>query len=95
MAGAPIGNNNPEKGKRWKLAIDAALAKRGKDKVDALAEIAEQLLAKASEGDISALKELGDRIDGKAAQAINLGDHEGKALTINVVNGLARNQPTK
>lgn len=85
MAGAPQGNNNPEKGKRWKLAIEKALEKRGPDMVQALTLVADQLVQKATEGDISALRELGDRIDGKPAQAVNLGDHEGNALTIKLV----------
>ena len=81
--GAPKGNNNPEKGKRWKLAIDAALSRRGRDKVQALADLAEKLLEKAEEGDLGALKELGDRIDGKAAQQINLADANGEKLVVN------------
>ncbi len=71
MAGAPEGNQNAVKGKRWSQAIDRALAMRSKSAgIEALDVLAEQLLKKADEGDITALKELGDRIEGKPAQAI-------------------------
>lgn len=90
MAGAPEGNNNPEKGKRWKLAIEKALEKRGPSMVEALAAVAEQLIQKASEGDISALKELGDRIDGKAAQSVALTDPDGGRLSINLIKDMGK-----
>jgi hypothetical protein len=67
--GAPEGNNNAEKGTRWRNAIDKALENRCKsDGQKALVAIAEAMLAKAAEGDMTAIKELGDRIDGKVAQ---------------------------
>ena len=69
--GAPVGNQNAAKGKLWQAAIMRALDKRsGADKVKALDELAEKLLAKCDESDMAALKELGDRLDGKPAQAI-------------------------
>lgn len=68
MAGAPQGNTNAADGKRWKLAIEAALEKRGQEKWAALTDLAATLLNKAAEGDMGALRELGDRIDGKPAQ---------------------------
>jgi hypothetical protein len=71
--GAPLGNQNAAKGKRWSDAIDRALAKRCKgDGIKALDELAEKLLSKADEGDMSALKELGDRIEGKPQQQVAL-----------------------
>lgn len=72
VRGAQPGNNNAEKGKRWRTAIDAALAKNGRDKAEALAEVAEKLIDKAKEGDMSAIKELGDRIDGKSVQPMDI-----------------------
>jgi len=69
--GAPIGNTNATKGKRWTLAIERALRKRSRtDQMEALEELAEALLEKCATGDMSALKELGDRLDGKPKQAI-------------------------
>lgn len=70
--GAPLGNKNGENGKRWRMAIDTALGKDGKDKAQALAELAEQLVIKAKTGDMSALKEIGDRIDGKSVQPMDI-----------------------
>lgn len=73
LGGAPEGNQNSAKGRRWAAAIDRALAKRCKgDGIKALDELAEKLLANCELGDNSALKELGDRIDGKAHQAIDV-----------------------
>ena len=84
-AGAPLGNQNGVKAKRWSAAIDAALANRCKgDGVKALEALAEKLLEQAEAGDISALKELGDRIEGKPAQAITGGD--GGPLVINILD---------
>jgi DNA-binding GntR family transcriptional regulator len=77
--GAPVGNQNAAKGRRWAAAIERALAKRAgkrslKDAQEALDELAEQFLDAVSQGDISAFKELGDRLDGKAHQAVT---HDG------------------
>lgn len=73
--GAPLGNQNAVKAKRWYDAIDRALAKRSKAAgIEALDDLAEKLLANAEAGDMSALKELGDRLDGKPAQAITGAD---------------------
>lgn len=87
--GGQPGNSNAEKGKRWRMAIDAALSKHGKDKAEALAEVAEKLIGKALEGDMSAIKELGDRIDGKSVQPMDIkGDL--KTNVIYNVTGLNR-----
>lgn len=74
--GAPAGNQNALKAKMWSAAIHRALEKRGAgDKLKALDELAEKLLANCDQGDLSALRELGDRIEGKPAQVIS-GDAE-------------------
>jgi hypothetical protein len=80
--GAPLGNQNALKGKRWSDAIDRALAKRCKgDGIKALDDLAEKLLLKAEEGDMSALKELGDRIEGKPQQQVALdAKHSGTVI---------------
>ena len=71
MAGAPIGNQNAVKSKRWQQAIDRALENRSKaagiEELDALAD--KFLDAVAAEG-ITGFRELGDRMDGKAAQEV-------------------------
>lgn len=72
--GAPVGNQNAAKGKRWHDAINRALEKRSRVAgIQALDELAEKLLALADQGDLGALKELGDRIEGKPAQSIGIG----------------------
>lgn len=87
MAGAPIGNKNNAKGRKWAQAINRALEKRSlASQREALDELAEKLLTRCDEGDLSALKELGDRLDGKAAQTI-IGDDENP---LNVVHKVER-----
>ena len=82
-AGAPLGNQNANKGKRWQQAIDRALESRSKrDGVQALDALAEKLLTLAGAGDLSALKELGDRIDGKAKQQTEITGADGKDLRV-------------
>lgn len=77
MAGAPEGNHNAAKGKRWRDAIDRALAKRSRvDAKEALDALAEKLLSEAEKGEGWALKELGDRIEGKPAQSVILAGDE-------------------
>lgn len=76
-AGAPLGNHNAAKGKRWQSAIDTALEQRCKsDGQKALVALAEVMLAAAEQGEGWALKELGDRLDGKPAQSISLGNED-------------------
>lgn len=86
---APVGNKNGENGKRWRMAIDAALAKDGKDKFVALTELAEQLVLKAKTGDMTALKEIGDRVDGKSVQPMDIKGDLNANVTYNVT-GLNR-----
>jgi hypothetical protein len=82
--GAPVGNQNAARAKVWQAAILRALDKRGAgDRVKALDELAEFLLAACSTGELAALKELGDRLDGKPAQTIG-GDPEWAPVAIQV-----------
>ena len=81
--GAPEGNQNYLKGRRWRDAIDRALARRSKgDAILALDELAEKLLQACDEGDITALKELGDRLEGKPVQSTELSGPDGKPVQI-------------
>jgi hypothetical protein len=83
MAGAPLGNQNAAKAKRWQDALVRALAQyESKDGVIkagmALNAIAEQVVHKAISGDKDAIAEIGNRLDGKPAQAIIAqGDEDG------------------
>ena len=75
-AGAPLGNNNPFKGKLWRAAINNALEIRGRGaRMDALVKIADKLISLAHLGSMPAIRELGDRLDGKPAQML-VGDPE-------------------
>jgi len=85
--GAPEGSHNYIKGRRWKDAIERALAKRSKAAgIEALDALAEKLLAKCDEMDVQALKELGDRLEGKPTQPMS--GPEGGALKVEVVTGI-------
>jgi hypothetical protein len=85
--GAPEGNNNAGKGKKWKDAIHYALAQDKK----ALQAIAKALIDKAKEGDVSAIKEFGDRVDGKVVQGIE--GPEGGPLIVQVVKFADNSNP--
>lgn len=83
MVGAPQGNQNAVKGKRWSDAINRALEARSRAKqVEALDVLAEKLLEACDAGDLGALKELGDRLDGKANQSISGPD--GSAIPVSI-----------
>ena len=79
--GAPIGNKNAAGGKErmWNDALRRAIKQ---DSADRLRMAAEQLLTLASEGESWAIKELGDRLDGKAAQAVLIGNDEDKPFKV-------------
>ncbi len=81
MAGAPLGNQNAAKGRRWSKAVERAVdawperavsleINRGIDNM-AYEFVREMVTTK----DIAFFREFGDRIDGKAPQAI-VGDDE-------------------
>lgn len=81
--GAPLGNENAAKPKRWTSAIERALQKRGSAKIDALDEIADKLLELAKAGEMQALKELGDRLDGRPHQTLDA--EVDASVTVNIV----------
>lgn len=91
--GAPLGNQNAAKGKRWANAIDKALENRCKsDGQQALVELAEKMLSAAENGEAWALKELGDRLDGKAAQSMTIAGDEDQPLVTKVVREITRTE---
>ncbi len=71
---APKGNRNAAKGKLWAAAIERALERRipADQRIKAIDELADKLLALGYDGDLSALQEIGNRLDGKPAQALEL-----------------------
>ena len=90
--GAPLGNQNYLKGRRWRDAIDRALAKRTTKAggIEALDDLAEKLLALADQSDIQALKEIADRLDGKPSQAIDLGSDPDRPVVQKVIREIVR-----
>lgn len=86
--GAPLGNQNAAKGKRWQAAIERALERRATGQprptdvsaliqgLDMAADLFVQNLF--GTGDLGYFKELGDREDGKAAQSVALANDNGE-----------------
>lgn len=83
--GAPVGNQNAKKAKRWQDALVKALARYSnvEAKIEAgqaLDKVAEMVVMKALGGDKDAIAEIGNRLDGKPAQAIIGGDEDDPAI---------------
>jgi len=83
--GAPVGNQNAKKAKRWQDALNKALARftteDGKVKAgEALDKIAETVVTQALAGNKDAWLEIGNRLDGKVPQAIIGGDEDDPPL---------------
>jgi hypothetical protein len=76
MAGAPVGNQNAAKGKKWQAALNRALETRrrveGREMLDVLANV---LIDQALAGEQWAFAQIGDRLDGKPVQAIESKSH--------------------
>ena len=71
--GAPLGNQNAAKAKKWAAAVERALCKRsGKELAEALDDLADKFIAAVESGDINGYRELADRLDGKPAQQVQL-----------------------
>lgn len=82
----PVGNQNAANGKKWKAAIERALAARSKkDGKDALDSLANVLIDKALSGEQWALLELGNRFDGKPAQALEVAGTDGGPIKATVL----------
>ena len=90
--GAPLGNQNGKKAKRWEGAIARALARvaEGKGVEAGLDPLADKLIQAAQAGEQWALKELGDRLDGKAAQSLTVGGDEEAPLRVKGIVELIR-----
>ena len=72
--GAPIGNLNAAKEKKWYEALDRAIKQ---DEGQRLRAAAEKLLDLAAAGESWAVKELGDRLDGKPKQQTEISGPDG------------------
>lgn len=84
---APEGNTNGANGKRFRLALEKAIAEKssGQDKWQALVQVADKLVTEAQAGSIPAIKEIADRLDGKSAQSLALTGEDGGPLIIQVL----------
>ena len=83
MAGAPQGNQNAKKAKRWEGALTRALARvsEGAGVESGLDKVADQVVSAALAGDKDAWQEIANRLDGKPAQAI-IGDASEDAIQV-------------
>lgn len=80
--GAPLGNQNRVKSKRWEDALARALARKGGSLSKGLDLVADQVIEKALNGEFSALVEIGNRMDGKPAQQQIMTGADGESLQI-------------
>ena len=74
--GAPPGNNNAGKNRRWAKAIEWVLDNHkfsSVKKTTALRALAIKLVEKGLEGDHQAITEIGNRLDGKPHQSLDVG----------------------
>lgn len=75
--GAPVGNTNGAKAKRWFDALHKALTRYEDPELrieagQALDKIAQNVVQKALAGDKDAIAEIANRLDGKPAQAVTV-----------------------
>jgi hypothetical protein len=91
MAGAPLGNDNRARSKRWAAAIERAVEAWPNppsdvdcsDLIKGLNAAAHAFVAKMlAEKDLGFFREFGDRIDGKAKQQIEATGEGGGPLVI-------------
>jgi len=81
--GAPEGNQNAAKAKQWSAAIERVLCKRsGKEKAEALEDLAEKFIKAVESGDIAAWREFGDRMEGKPSQQLVIAGDSDQPLRI-------------
>lgn len=92
--GAPVGNQNARKAKRWQDALVKALAQyESADGVikagQALERVAMRVVEDAINGSKDAWQEIGNRLDGKPAQVI-IGDDDEAPIRLKGVIELVR-----
>ena len=92
--GAPVGNQNARKAKRWQDALVKALTRYEsvEQRVkagEALDKIAERVVSLALLGDKDSWQEIGNRLDGKPAQVL-IGDDDEAPITLRGVIELVR-----
>jgi hypothetical protein len=81
LGGAPAGNQNAAKGKRWQKALERALAHKFGDVETGLFTLAKKFIDLADSAEEREIfKEIADRFDGKPAQAVELAGPDGAPL---------------
>lgn len=91
--GAPAGNNNAGKAKRWREALNKALIRYTNAHVEqnaalqcqageALDKIAMNVVHRAVYGDLECTEEIANRLDGRPAQAITGGEDDDNPLRL-------------
>lgn len=72
-AGAPAGNRNAAKAKRWEEALRRALARVADGNLDAgLDKVADVVVAAALDGEREAWTEIANRLDGKPTEHVRV-----------------------
>ena len=91
--GAPTGNQNAAKAKRWSAAIERAMQRKAgeglrenQEALDAFADKFVEAVLAGEPGPMTGWKELGDRLEGKPAQVIQ-GDPDAPLQTRLVIGG--------
>lgn len=80
--GAPEGNQNAAKGKRFQKAIERVLARKYGDVDKGYEALAEKYVEMVEEKEAMLVKDVADRTDGKPPQQINHAGHDGEALQV-------------
>lgn len=94
LGGAPKGNQNAKKGRRWRDALNQELAQLMVDgkpvgTVEAgLRAIARNVVRDAYNGNYQAITEIGNRQDGKAAQDVHVSGEDGGPITAHSISDL-------
>ena len=93
--GAPVGNQNAAKAKRWAAAIERAIERRASGKprptdvsdfIAGIDMLADQFIANLStDNDLGYYKEFGDRLDGKPRQQVEHMGEDGAPMKMQTV----------
>lgn len=83
--GAPLGNKNAEKARRFQKAMERVLARKYGDVDTGYEAIAKIYIELAEAKDPNLIKDIADRVDGKPRQQIEAVDDEGRTLAIGLI----------
>lgn len=83
--GAPLGNQNAVKGRRFQKAVERVLARKYGDVDKGYEAIAAVYVELAEQKDPQLLRDIADRSDGKPAQSVTLSGDENNPLAFTEV----------